>query len=229
MPMGSGQIDVAFGNVLALRARGDGKQTGVRVVLGANTVNEAPPVSGSGRHRTHRQRWMRIEWITLAKSGSGGSNAALATHRCHRDRLLLLGSAFPDTRLQVAPTSNALAVTLDGPALAGSLLVPDADGAAIAGKLARLHWRAASVWQAAGAMQGRRAIRSILLHIPPLALDIDDLRFGDAQLDSAQLRTQPLPTACTCSNLPCARPGQKIDIQGDWTGRGAAGTHASDR
>jgi uncharacterized protein (TIGR02099 family) len=222
MPMGSGQIEVAFGSLLALRARNDGKQTGVRVVLGANAVNEAPPVSGLiATGRTHTLD--AIEWIALAKSGSGEGKLPLKHIDVSTDRLLLIGSAFPDARVQVAPASNALAVTLEGPALAGSLLVPNADGATIAGKLSRLHWRSASPAGTAAVNATQASDPLNPAAIPPLALDIGDLQFGDARLGSAQLRTKPLPNGMHVQQLALRSPGQKIDIQGDWTGRGAAG------
>ena len=58
--------------------------------------------------------------------------------------------------------------------------------------------------------------------IPPLKLDIDDLRFGDASLGSAQLRTQQVAAGMRVQQLALRSPGQKIDVQGDWLGRGAA-------
>ncbi len=223
LPMGSGNIEVAFGKLLALRARGDEKQTGVRVVLGSNTVNEAPPISGlvaTGR----TAELDAIEWITLAKSGSGGGNKLpLRRIDVAADRLLLLGSAFPDTRLQVAPAGNALAVKMEGAALSGALLVPDADGAEIAGKFTRFYWRDASPGPA-GAAVGNDTMADTFnpAAIPPLKLDIDDLRFGDASLGNAQLRTQQVATGMRVQQLALRSPGQKIDVQGDWLGRGAA-------
>ncbi|MEO8366855.1 MAG: YhdP family protein [Pseudoxanthomonas sp.] len=224
MPMGSGDIDVAFGKLLALRARGDAKQTGVRVVLGSNVVNDAPPASGlvaTGRTSSLDA----IEWITLAKSGSGGGGSKLPLRRIDvtADRLLLLGSAFPGTRLQVAPAGNALAVKMEGQALSGALLVPDADGAVIAGKLARLYWRDASPGSTevtAGSDASTDAFNPSA--IPPLKLDIDDLHFGDASLGSAQLRTQQVAAGMHVQQLALRSPGQKIDVQGDWLGHGAA-------
>lgn len=223
MPMGSGNIDVAFGKLLALRARGDEKQTGVRVVLGSNVVNEAPPASGlvaTGRTADLDA----IEWITLAKSGSGGGNKLpLRRIDVTADRLLLLGSAFPDTRLQLAPAGAALAVKMDGQALSGALLVPDADGAAIAGKLARLYWRDASPGSTGATAANEAPVDTFNpASIPPLKLDVDDLRFGDASLGSAQLRTQRVATGMRVQQLALRSPGQKIDVQGDWLGRGVA-------
>lgn len=223
LPMGSGDIDVAFGKLLALRARGDEKQTGVRVVLGSNVVNETPPVSGlvvTGRTSSLDA----IEWVTLAKSGGGdGNKLPLRRIDVAADRLLLLGSAFPDTRLQVAPAGNALAVKMEGQALSGALLVPDADGAVIAGKLARFYWRDASPGTVGATVADDASTDAFNpAAIPPLKLDIDDLRFGDANLGSAQLRTQQVATGMRVQQLALRSPGQKIDVQGDWLGRGAA-------
>ena len=222
LPTGAGNIDVAFGKLLALRARGDGKQTGVRVVLGSSAVSEPAPALGlvaTGRTSTLDA----IEWIALAKSGSGGGGKLpLRQIDVTADRLLLLGSAFPDTRLQVAPSASALAVTLQGQALAGALRVPDADGAPITGQLSRLHWRSASPKSAAGATAASSDDPLNPAAIPPLQLDIDDLRFGDARLGSAQLRTQQLPAGMRVQQLALRSPRQQIDLQGDWLGRGAA-------
>ncbi|HYM85286.1 MAG TPA: AsmA-like C-terminal region-containing protein, partial [Pseudoxanthomonas sp.] len=127
-------------------------------------------------------------------------------------------------RLQVAPSAKALAVTLEGQALSGAVLVPEADGAAIVGKFARLHWRDASP-KSAGAGSNTAAATSEPFNpasIPSHKLDIDDLRFGDARLGSAQLRTQQTATGMRIQQLALRSPKQKIDIQGDWLGRGAA-------
>ena len=220
MPMGSGQIDVAFGKLLALRARANGKQTGVHVVLGSGVVNAAPPASGlvvTG----HTTSLDALEWITLAKGGGSGDGMPLRHIDVSTDRLLLLGSNFPDSRLQIAPAGNGLAVSLEGPALSGSLMVPQADREAIAGKLSRLHWRAAKTGAPANdAVANGDPFNPAA--VPPLMLDIADLRFADARLGSAQLRTQPLPNGMRVQQLALRSPQQKIDIQGDWTGQGAA-------
>ncbi len=228
MPMGAGNIDVAFGKLLALRARGgDGRQSGVRVVLGSSVVTEVAPASGlvaSGRTAVLDA----IEWIALAnKSGSGNGNGnGLPLRRIDitADRLLLLGSAFPDTRLQAVPSGNALAVTLAGPALAGSVLVPDAKGATITGKFARLYWRSATPGNPGAANAAAADVSDPFdpAVIPSQHLDIDDLRFGDARLGSAQLRTQQTAAGMRVQQLALRSPKQKIDIQGDWLGRGAA-------
>ena len=231
MPMGAGNVDVAFGKLLALRARNDGRQSGVRVLLGSNVVGEPAPASGliaSGRTTSLDA----IGWMALANSGRGSgsssnnnnNNNTLPLRRIDvsADRLLLLGSVFPNTRVQVVPTGNALAVTLAGPALAGSLQVPDAKGAAITGKLARVYWRTAAPANLGAANAVAVSDPFDPASVPSQSLDIDDLRFGEARLGSAQLRTQQTVAGMRIQQLALRSPQQKIDVRGDWLGRGAA-------
>lgn len=228
MPLGSGEIKVALGNLVALRAQSRQTQsgvaqTGVRVALGSNTVAEPPPASGlvaTGRAATLDA----LDWVTFAKSGIAkggkGSGGKLPLRRIDisANRLLLLGASFPDTRLLVVPATGGTAVTVAGTALAGAIMVPDADGAAIGGRFARVHWRGA------GAKVGATSAVTDVdpAKIPPLAFDIDELRFGDARVGSARLRTQPVAAGLRIEQLQVRAPKQRIDVGGDWLGRDAA-------
>ncbi|HZF97078.1 MAG TPA: YhdP family protein, partial [Pseudoxanthomonas sp.] len=236
LPVAGGQIDVAFGQLLAVRARSSAAGTGVRVVLGDSADGDAPPPSGlvvTGQ----ATRLDALEWIALAQGGGGnaGASAGASADRGERlplrridigsDRLWLLGAEFPDARLQVVPADGALAVAVQGPGLAGDLRVPDAGGAAITGTFSRVHWRArAQVPPSGEAATGGspRASEADPAGVPPLALDIDDLRFGQARLGSATLRTQPVPAGMRVRQLALRSEGQRIDIEGEWTGRGTA-------
>ncbi|MBD9479757.1 YhdP family protein [Pseudoxanthomonas sp. PXM02] len=223
LPMGSGEIDVAFGDLLALRARNSNGQTGVRVVLGSDGVKDAPPASGlvaTGRAGTLDA----MEWVAVARGGGEGDGLPLRHIDVTAERLLMIGSVFPDTRLQLAPAQQALAVSLDGDALSGALLVPDAKGAPIAGKLARLHWRKATP---SGATATDNAARSATddidpAAVPPLSLEVEDLRFGDARLGTAKLRTRQQADGMYVDQLQLRSPGQQIDVHGQWTGTGDA-------
>ena len=232
LPLGQGEIAVVFGQRLALRARSAQGQTGVRAVLGADRVAEAPPSSGliaSGR----TDLLDAIDWATLTRgsrdrsAGSQGSGLPLRQLDVSADRLLLLGAGFPNIRVRALPAAAGTAVQLEGAGLAGSLLLPRAEGATLAGKLQRLHWRVAkpttSTAQKANAGptagNGDAADPSA---IPPLNLTVDDLRFGDARLGAAILRTRPVPGGLRIEQLQAHAPQQRIDVGGDWLGRGAA-------
>ena len=56
------------------------------------------------------------------------------------DRLTLMGGSFPDTRIRAAPAAGGTALGFEGPALAGSLQLPDGAGPVI-GRFERVHWQ----------------------------------------------------------------------------------------
>ena len=222
LPLGAGEVRVALGNVLSLRAR-SAAQTGVRVVLGSDSVADAPPASGliaTGRAATLDA----LDWMTVARGsgGNGGNGLTLRHVDVAADHLHLLGGDFADTRLQVDPMPGGIAVQLQGAALAGRLSVPDADAAPIAGHFARAHWHdlpavAADPGDAAAAGADLNPAK-----VPPLAIDVDDLRLRDAPLGSATLRTRPLPNGLRIDQLLVRGPKQQLTVLGDWTGVGAA-------
>ncbi len=229
LPIAKGEIQVALGEVLALRARSDDQQTGIRVALGSATVAHAAPASGliaSG----HAKRLDAIGWIGLARGGGGGGGALpLGRIDVRTDQLQLLGAHFNDARLRVSPeTGGAMAVQVDGPLLQGYLRIPDAANATVTGRFERVHWRLPT--KAEGAAS-RPAVKPVQVaseddidpaRIPPLALDIDELRFADALLGRASLRTRATGNGMQVEQFRAERPGQQIDAQGSWVGRGAA-------
>jgi uncharacterized protein (TIGR02099 family) len=224
LPLGSADIDVAFGQRLALRARSANDRTGVRVVLGSDRVAEAPPASGlvaTGRTPVLDA----IDWIALTAGGSGNS-LPLRRIDVLADRLQLLGGSFPDVRLRVQPSATGTDVRLDGARLAGSLAVPRAERAAITGSFARVHWGALPKPAAnASAPSPPPAADDGAMDpasIPPLDIAIDDLRFGDAVLGKAEVHTRPLANGLRFERVQARAPGQQVDVGGEWIGRGAA-------
>jgi uncharacterized protein (TIGR02099 family) len=237
LPLGSGDIVVGFGNLMALRARSGNGQTGVRVVLGADRVDEAAPVSGlvaTGR----TDALDAIDWIALTRGGDGGSKLPLQRIDVTARRLQLVGGTFPDTHVVVVPAARgAIAIQAEGASLQGALLVPANESEAIAGRMQRVFWRPPAT-PAAGANGGTAASPATPARtasaaddvdpakIPGLTIDIDELRLGDARLGSAKVRTRATATGMRIEQLQTRAPKQRIDLSGDWTGRGAsANTH----
>ncbi len=72
LPLDQGEIAVAFGQRLALRARSNDRSTGVRVVLGSNQVPEPPPSSGLVA-TGHAGTFDLLDWAML--SGGEGPSA----------------------------------------------------------------------------------------------------------------------------------------------------------
>jgi len=228
LPLGSGDIRVGFGNLMALRARSSKDQTGVRVVLGASRVDEAAPTSGlvaTGRADTLDA----IDWIALTRGGEGGSKLPLQRIDVTAERLQLLGGSFADTHMVVVPgPRGAIAMQAEGAALQGALLVPASANEAIAGRMQRVYWRPA----AAAAADAVAPVTAVVndevdpAKIPALTIDIDDLHLSDAKLGTAKVRTRPTVTGMRIEQLQTRAPKQRIDLSGDWNGKGAmASTH----
>ncbi|GAB3386410.1 YhdP family protein [Lysobacter fragariae] len=235
LPVGTGDIRVNLGNVMALRARSSNGQTGIRAVLGADHLDEAAPPSGliaTGRADTLDA----VDWIALARGGNGDSKLSLQRIDVTAHKLQLLGGTFADTHLIVAPAARgAIAVQAEGAALQGALLVPASESEAIAGRLQRVHWRpvakatasAAAAAPVAGAAPAAGADRGDDIDpakIPALTFDIDDLQVGDAMLGAAKVRTHPTASGMRFEQFQSRAAKQRIDMSGDWNGRAAAST-----
>jgi uncharacterized protein (TIGR02099 family) len=250
LPFGSGDIRVGLGNILGVRARSANGQTGIRVELGRGEAQEAPPASGLVAVG-EAESLDAIDWIALTRGGAGDSHLTLNRIDVTAGRLLLLGGSFPDTRVRVVPAARgALAVQAEGRALQGALLVPAAEGEAIAGKFERVHWRSpvravgdgvpaaatAAAPTARGDAAGAGAGASPLAlpggddidpsRIPPLLVEVADLQLTDAALGAASIRTRPSGNGMRIEQLQTRSPQHRLGLTGDWTGRGnAARTH----
>ena len=246
LPLGSGEVRVTLASTLDLRARSANGATGVRVALGGARA-DAPPASGlvaSGR----APALDAIGWIGVirgrarpslasgaAASASNPPAAPLALQRIDvtAQRLLLLGGTFRDTRLRVVPApGGATAVRVDGPSLAGAVLVPASSTQPVAGRFERVHWAGlqdATTTSTAVAVPpaARRTAASgdadiDPAAIPPLNFDIDDLRFGSASLGSASVRTQPTAGGLRVDQMQARTRAQTLSVTGTWLGRGAS-------
>lgn len=227
LPLGKGEVAIAFGQRFALRAKQTQGQMGIRAAFGTDRIAEAPPTSGlmiSGRAAALDA----IGWVALTRA-DGGNRLPLRRVDVAADRLLLLGANFADTRLQIAPASGGLGVQLDGPALAGALLVPDAAGGTISGRLQRLYWRSAGV-SAASATNNSTSTSNASgvgngseinpANIPAMNLRVDDLRIVNAALGDTQFRSRATATGMDIVQLQTRAAKRRIDLTGDWSGRG---------
>lgn len=219
LPLGDGEVQVAFDNLLALRAREAGGRTGVRVMLGQRHVAEAPPRAGlviGGR----AARLDALDWVALLPGEGGGSGDSLALQSADVQvgRLNLIGSTFANTRVQLLPDGESTTVRFDGPALAGSLRIPQSRHATVQGQLQRLHWNRIADASATAASSVPQDIDPA--RIPPLDIRVEQFRLGDAALGSASLRTRPIAGGMQIAQLQTRAPAQTIDIDGEWLLRG---------
>jgi len=243
LPLGSGDVRVALGALAAVRARTTAGKTGIRVVLGSNRVDDAPPASGLVA-TGHAATLDAIDWIALSRGtgGNGGDGLALQRIDLNATRLVLLGGSFANAHVVVVPApAGATAVRVDAPTLQGALLVPAAENAAIAGRFARVYWRAGATdsqstgGKPAPAVAGLAAVRAAPsparpaagttpfdpAAVPPLNFDVDDLRLNEARLGNATFRSHPTATGMRVDQLQTRDGAHRLDLSGDWNGRGA--------
>ena len=251
LPLDAGEVRVSLGQRLGVRARTVGDRTGIRIALGGNRVDQPPPASGlvaTGRADTLDA----IDWLGLVRGGSAGPSSgrpgdgSLPLQRIDvpAARLQLLGGVFPDTRLLVVPApGGAIAARAEGVSLQGELLLPAGDEA-VAGKFSRVHWRSARAGTTAatgtGASADRPAARAVVAmtattpqnasnasginpaDIPPLLIEVDDLRLADARLGKASLRTRPTGAGMRVDQLQARNGKQLIELSGSWLGHGGS-------
>jgi len=232
LPASAGEIAVAFGDRMALRARSDAS-TGVRVMLGSGRVALAPPVSGLAVGG-HAGTLDALGWIGVAREATadaspaggasqrtGGSAHAFPLRQVDvvADNLQLFGAGFRDTRVRMQGGNGAIVAHLQGEDIAGEVRVPDTEGATVAGRFDKVRWPLPGSGSAAGAGAGGNDIDPAAL--PPFAIDIAALTVGGAPLGSAVLRTRPVPAGLRIVQLQTRAPRQRIDVQGDWLGSGA--------
>ncbi len=227
LPMERGEVAVKLGDLLSLRSRSTPQQTGVRVQLGGGDA-DAPPAHGlvvGGRV----ERLDALDWIGVVSGDRGDASLPLRRIEVDARQLRLLGSNFADAKLVLAPAVRGTAVQVQGASIAGSLLVPEQEGATVAGRFERLHWRMPPKGAASKANAGAQAQASAPAaspfdpaNIPPMLFDIGDLRIGDAALGSARFRSTPVAGGMRMDEFASRGSKQRLAASGTWSGRGDA-------
>ena len=183
----------------------------------------APPVSGlvvGGRV----DRLDALDWIGVVSGDHGNASMPLRRIEVDAKQMHLLGSTFADAKLILAPAARGTAVQVQGASIAGSLLVPDQDGATVAGRFERLHWRMPA--KTAAAVQPQAAATNATAfdpaRIPPLLFDVGDLRIGDVVLGNARFRSTPVAGGMRMDEFSSRGAKQRLSAAGTWSGRGDA-------
>lgn len=221
LPLDRGDVELTLGNLLSLRSRSSGGRTGLRVQLGGDEA-PAPPAWGlqvGGR----AGQLDALDWIGVVGGEREGTTLPLRRIEVDTDRLRLLGADLGAARLVVAPVPRGTAVQIQGAAIEGNVLVPSQQGAAVVGHFDRLHWalpahEAAAAVSAAPATPGSSVDPAA---IPPLLLDVADLRIGSAAMGRARFRATPVAGGLRMDEFTTAGSKQRLSATGSWLGRGS--------
>lgn len=221
LPLESGEVEATLGSLLSLRSRTSNGRTGLRLQLGGGPAG-APPASGllvGGRV----ERLDALDWVGIGAGGSGSADLPLRRIELEAGQLQVLGSNVGAARLVVAPAPRGTSVQVQGAGISGALLVPAQDGATIAGRFERLHWSLpVADKDAAPAPANAPATGADPAAVPPLLLDVADLRIGKTAMGRARFRSTPVAGGLRMNEFTTVGGKQRLAASGSWLGRGAS-------
>lgn len=219
LPAAAGALELSLGRLLRLRGRmADGGRPFAAVAeFGGSGLSQPIPEAGIAVYGQAPSLDIG-GWVAAATNGDTG-RGGLRSVDVEVGAIDVLDRSFGEGRLQLRREEQGLWVGFEGPAIAGEVRVPAAEGAAVEGRFARLHWPAVD----AKAMTGSTAEAAPAVDqtdpsgLPPLRFRIDDFRLGQARLGRADLYTFPTPEGMHVDRFATTSEALKLSASGDWT------------
>ncbi|HEY2344396.1 MAG TPA: YhdP family protein [Xanthomonadaceae bacterium] len=221
LPVNAGDLDASLGDVLNLRGRYDDAQGFHGLLAFGSPANGALPAHGlvaTGKV----DQLDAAGWVAFASGGTGGTGG-LQSVDVQAGNLALGGRHFADTRVRMSRQAETTTLRLDGDALAGNITVPADLSRGIHGQFDRLYWPGSSSTPNGGLVADADTDMDPA-KVPPLRLDVADVRFGDAKLGHLVLQTHPVAQGLHIDQLDATAKSQTVNATGDWTRSGGA-TH----
>ena len=219
LPLAEHELTVRLGSLLRLHGRVDDAEN----FNGFAVFGDAPDPSipAHGLRIVGQVPVLDTEaWSTAFAQTRGASEVFLDSLDLFVGELNLLGTRFRETGLSMTRTAQQVALGFRGGSLDGTLAIPLVnlmqDG--VTASFKRLHWPGSDAPEAQV-----EPIKPGLLapaSVPPLHLEAQDARFGDAVLGNVWLETWPTPEGMHIERLDIHSDAMDIKAKGDWTGRG---------
>ncbi|WP_146909069.1 YhdP family protein [Arenimonas daejeonensis] len=221
LPVGAGEVNLSLGSEMRLRGRiGDDEAMSGVIQFGTGDSIALPARGLVVRGATDRLD--AAGWIAFAAKGEG--TGALQEVDLRVATLDLLGSPFAETRLQLQRGPDSTGVRLEGPAIAGTVTVPNVLSQGVSGEFARLHWPEKPVPSAEQQAAADAGLSDDPGKLPPLRFTVEDLRLGMLQLGKSELLAVPLPDGLRIERFSTNSPTLELLANGDWlrAGEGAS-------
>ncbi len=167
-------------------------------------------------------------WIAFASAPAGAAGAGgLQSVDVQAASLLLGGRHFADTRVRMTRQADATTLRLDGEAIAGSVTVANELSRGIRAQFDRLYWPGSGASAGGPAADSDADTDLDPASVPPLHVDVADLRFGDAKLGHLVMQSHPVAQGMHIDQLDATAKSQTVGATGDWlhAGAGATRTH----
>lgn len=169
-------------------------------------------------------------WIAFSTQGEGGS--LLNDIDVRAAQLQLIDRGFPDTHLLLRRAGNASEIRLEGIGIEGTVNLPSQLADGVQGRFAKLHLAAQSVSaqaEAARAPDTTAAPAAATIvevsdpsTLPPLRFNVEDLRFGQAQLGQTELVTRPIANGLRIEKFETRAKTLSLNVAGEWVRDGEA-------
>lgn len=217
IPASAGETRVRLGDVLEVRGSYDDRQA-FRGTLAFGGASEVPLPAHGLVAAGHVDALDAAGWVALAGGSSSMPGAGdLRSVDVQADDLLLGGRHFADTRVRMNRHADVATLGLDGEAVVGTITVPNDLARGIRAQFDRLYWPgpapASTPPQAATAAADSDIDPN---KVPPLHVEVADLRFGDARLGHLRMQAHPVAQGLRIDQLDTSSKSQTIDASGDW-------------
>ena len=219
LPVDAGLVNLRLGDLMRLRGRMDRDKAMSGVIqMGAGAE---PPMPAEGLVVVGASRTLDAAgWIGFAAKGEGAG--ALRSVDLRVAELDLLGSLFPDTRLQLQREPGRTRLALSGAAIQGNVAIPAQLDQGVRGTFERLHWPEKPATPAAEGTAQTFAVPDAgdtgqdPSRLPPLLFSVADLRIGATALGAAELQATPVAGGLRVDRFTTRSPGMQITATGDW-------------
>jgi len=223
LPWGEGEVEVALGERLTLNTHSRSGHTGVSIVLGPAPTPQPAPDNGLVI-RGATPALDAAAWATLGifDTAPTAEPAPAPQLELSIGQLRLPGAEFADVQIRTGLADGHTVLDIDAPALNGRIHWPATPEAPLRAGFTRLHWPALPAYTGPGpdSATPAPAAHTDPRQLPPLDLQIVELRLGELPLGHATLRTQPTAEGLTIDHFLIEGPQQRITARGGWTDTG---------
>ena len=219
LPASAGALQLRLGRLMQLRGRMADGERPFAAVAEFGSIGDPLPIPEAGIAVRGQVPSLDIGGWVAAASGGGTGQGGLQSVDVQVGAIDVLDRSFGEGRVRLRREAQGLWVGFDGAAIAGEIRVPSAEGAAVDGRFARLHWPPMDT----KAMTGSRAESTPAVDqtdpsgLPPLQFRIEDFRLGEARLGRTDLHTFPTPEGMHVDRFSTTSEALTVMASGDWT------------
>lgn len=216
LPLGQGPVEIRVGaDFRLLLNKPKNKAIAAAALFGRQTQGAIPSAGISVRGTA--AEFDVPGWLSLAAKAEGDDDGGLQSLDLSIENFRLAGADFGEVRLQRVPAAGAMVLRTSGKNLDGSLSLPDAAKAPISARFNTVH---ASATKSAASAAAPLDLGDPA-QLPPIDLQITDLRFGKMSFGRVELLTAPSAGGMVIRRLTSQSPLLTINASGAWQGSAA--------